>query len=108
MNPGAMRTMVRLEQRSSVQDAAGEPELSWQFFADRHAEILRTPGNEVFSEGRNARVPTVFKLRYLDGVKPQMRLLCRGKVYDILSAVDPDGRRAELRVTTEELVEETP
>lgn len=108
MNPGYMRAQVTIEQRSSVQDAAGEPALSWLFFLSRRAEIVRTPGHEVFSEGRNARVPTVFKLRYVDGVKPQMRLLCRGKVYDILSAVDPDGHRAELLVTTEELVEESP
>lgn len=109
MNPGRMRHTVRIEARSTTRDAAGEPKLEWSIFAaPRRAELVRTPGTEIFAQGRNGRVPTVFKLRHLDGVLPQMRLLFRDKVYNILSAIDPDGCRAELLVTTEELVEETP
>ena len=104
INAGAMRYQVRIESRSSVQDSAGEPELIWQSFASRRAELARTPGREIFAQGREARVPTVWKLRFLDGVTPGMRLLCRGKVYDIISAIDPDGRRAETVITSQELV----
>ena len=107
VNAGAMRHQVRLETRSTARDAAGEPLLSWSLFAERRAELVRTPGTELFAQGRNGRVPTVFKLRYLAGVTPAMRLLCKGKVFNIISAIDPDGHRAELLVTAEELVEET-
>lgn len=107
-NAGKARHQVTIEERVTQQDSTGEPELTWNTFAVRRAELMRTPGAEVFAEGRNGRVPTVFKLRFLEGVLPGMRLLCKGKVYDITSAIDSEGMRAELVVTTEELVEETP
>ncbi len=106
-NPGTMRHQVRIEQRSTTRDAAGEPLDSWSLFVERRAELMRTPGREIFDQGRNGRVPTVFKLRFIEGIQPKMRLLSGGKVYDIISAIDPDGHRAETVVTTEELVEET-
>jgi head-tail adaptor len=107
---GEMRHRVRIEQRSGVQDAAGEPEVTWLSFAERRAAMRADPGSEIFSsEKRNGRVPTVFHLRYLAGVKPQMRVvhIKTGQVFDILSAADPDGRRAELVITTLEHTEET-
>lgn len=108
VDPGRLRHQVRIEQRSSTRDVAGEPEQSWTLFAERRADLVRTAGNELFVEGRNGRVPTLFKLRYLAGVEPKMRLLLGAKVYNILSAIDPDGRGVDLLVTTEELVEESP
>ncbi len=108
ISAGRMREVVRIEQRSPTQDAAGEFLLNWTLFAQRRAEIVRTPGREVWSSSeRQGRVPTLFRLRYLDGVMPAMRLICNAKVYDIISAIDPDGLGAELVLTTEELVEAT-
>lgn len=53
-------------------------------------------------------MPTVFRLRWRDGVLPAMRLVSGDRVFNIVSAIDPDGMRAELVITAEELVEETP
>ncbi len=109
-----MREVVRIDRRSTTQDAAGEPLLSWTpFTPPLRAAIERTPGREVWSSSeRQGRIPTVFKLRYLDGVLPEMRLVLRAvageKVFNILSAIDPDGMRAELVIAAEELVEEVP
>lgn len=109
MNPGELRHKVQIQTRSTVQDSAGEPQLVWNLFATRRAALERTPGKEVFtSNERQGRVPTTFRLRYLAGVLPAMRLLHGTHVYDILSAIDPDGMGAELVVTCELHVEETP
>lgn len=106
---GDMRHSVRIERLSSTQDAAGQPQRTWTLIAERRAAIQRTPGSEVFASAqREGRVPVVFRLRYLSGVLPAMRLVFDGKVHNILSAIDPDGRREELVVTAEELVEVTP
>lgn len=111
INAGAMREQVRIQSRASQQDSAGEPTLSWIEFALCRAEVIRTPGKSLWdtpSAERNGRVPTTFKLRWLDGVLPEMRLLNRNKVYRIMSAIDPTGRHEELLVTSEELVGEAP
>lgn len=105
---GDLRHSVTIERRSSTQDAAGEPVRTWTLVATRRAAIKRLPGSEVFSAQQNqGRVPTVFLLRWLSGVLPAMRLTSGGKVYNITSARDPDGRLEMLEVVCEELVEET-
>lgn len=107
MTAGRMRDVVRIEQRAEDQDAAGEPRLSWNLLYERRAEVVRSPGGEVeANQQRQGRVPTTFKLRYLPDLEPGMRLICREKVYDIKSAIDPDGRRRETLITAEERVEE--
>lgn len=107
VNAGALRHQVRIEKQSTSRDAAGQPLEQWTLFALRRAAIQRTPGSEIFAaQERNGRVPTVFRLRWVDGVLPAMRLLFGGKVYDIQSATDPDGLKDELVISALELVEE--
>jgi SPP1 family predicted phage head-tail adaptor len=109
INPGAMREQVQLQQRTTQQSSSGAPLPVWNVFATVRAEVMRLPGREVYASAeRNARVPTTWKLRWLDGVTPDMRLINRNKVFNIKSAIDPTGRREELLVTAEELTGETP
>jgi SPP1 family predicted phage head-tail adaptor len=109
LNPGRMRLLIRLEQRTTVKNAAGEPRPEWLLFRQCRAEPVRSAGRELFtSEERLARVPTQLKIRFVDGVVPKMRIVSDGKVFNILSAVDPDGLRAELLITAEERVGEVP
>lgn len=112
INAGAMREQVTLQTRSTQQDSSGEPLPQWNQFATLRAEIVRFPsGKSTFDQAsaqRIARVPTTFKLRWLDGVLPEMRLLNRSKVYRIMSAIDPTGRHEELLIMCEELVGATP
>lgn len=107
---GRFRKQIKLELRTSQPDAAGEPVFSFTFVAKRRAEKLQTPGRELWSAAqRSARVPTIFKIRHPRDdfdVLPQMRLTCDGVLYDVISAVDPDGRRIDMLVTCDELVNE--
>jgi SPP1 family predicted phage head-tail adaptor len=106
---GDLDTRVRIERRSTVQDAAGEPALAWELVAERWASIERTPGSEIYASAqRNGRVPTVFRLRYLADVVPAMRLIAQGRVYDIRSVVRPRGRASDMLLVTDELVEVAP
>lgn len=108
MRAGPMRHRVTIQERSAAVDAAGQPLNTWTTFASRWAAIERTPGNEVFASAqRNGRVPVVFRLRYLSGVMPSMRLVFGTKVHNILSAIDQAGMGEELLITCEELVEES-
>jgi SPP1 family predicted phage head-tail adaptor len=109
MRPGAMRHRVTIQRRASGVEAAGGVLNGWEDFATRSASIDRAPGSEVWAAAqKSGRVPVVFRLRYLAGVTPAMRLLHKGVVHEIKSAVDMEGRGAELVITAEELVEEAP
>lgn len=105
INFGEMRHRVSIQQRTSQKDGAGELVEQWNEVMTRPAALARTPGTEIWASAqRNARIPTIFKLRYEDGVLPGMRLVHDGRTYDIKSALDPSGRGEELVLTTEELV----
>lgn len=109
MRPGPMRHRLLVQQRVTGVDAAGSPLATWEKFAIRWASMDRAAGSEVWSSAqRSGRVPAVFRLRYLEGVVPAMRLLFDGRTYNVLSAVDQEGLKAELVITAELLVEETP
>lgn len=105
MRAGDMRHQVTIEQRSTTQDAAGEPSLTWSTYVTRRAAVDRAAGREVWASAqRQGRVPVVFRLRYLSGVTPAMRIVWGGRVHNILSAVDQGGLGEELIITAEELV----
>jgi SPP1 family predicted phage head-tail adaptor len=110
LNLGAMRKQIRIEERTTTQDAAGEQVFVWNLVGSPRAEKIQTPGREVWSAAeRNARVPTVFRIRHPRTdytVKPQMRVTCDGVLFDILSAHDPDGMKVDLVLTCNELVNE--
>ena len=104
-----MRHRVTIQQRSTSTDAAGGQRATWENVATRWAAMDWVSGSEVTASATTSgRVPTVFRLRYLEGVAPKMRMLLGSAVYNILSAVDQEGRKAELIITAEELVEEAP
>lgn len=105
---GDMRFQVTFQRRTTTRDAAGEPGDTWTTVATRRAAMERVPGAEVRAAAqRNERVPVTFRLRYLDSIDANLRLVFDGRVHNITSIVDPDGRKAELVITAVELVGET-
>ena len=105
---GTYRHQVRVEQRSTMQDASGELAQTWIPYATRRAAVQATPGGEVWASAqRSGRVPTVFKMRWFDGLTPAMRIIWGTKTYNVLSVVDQGGNHEELIVTAEELVGES-
>jgi SPP1 family predicted phage head-tail adaptor len=107
---GPMRHVVQIQQRVATQEATGEPLAAWEVVGTRRCEVIETPGREVFSaKERSGRIPTVFKLRHPRDdfeILPQMRAVVDGKLYDILSASDPDGLRVDIVLTCEQLIGE--
>lgn len=106
---GRMRHRVLIQRPSEVQGDSGQPIDAWITFASRRAVKITAPGEEHMTpQQRVARAPVTWKLRWLSGVVPSMRLVADGKVYEILSAIDPNDDRRELHVSTLERVGETP
>jgi SPP1 family predicted phage head-tail adaptor len=109
LNAGKMRFRVVIQRPSDVQGDSGQPVDQWIVFASRRAMKELTAGSEhMVPQEQIARVPVLWKLRFLRGVTPKMRLLSDGKVYEILSAIDPDGMLNELHISSLERVGETP
>lgn len=103
MRAGELRHRITVEQNSPTQNDLGEEESSWSEFATRWADARALDGTESFStDMKFAEATHRFRLRYLDGVTPEMRVSWDGRTFDIVSALDPRGRKRETVIVATE------
>lgn len=109
MRSGPLRHRVTVQVRASAQDPSGEPRNEWQPFVTRWASVEPLVGREFFaSQERNGRVQTRFRMRFVDGLKPAMRIIWQSRVFDITAVQQVRGLKAELVIMADELVEAAP
>jgi len=106
MNPGTLRHLAVIEQQVTTLDGVGQRVSTWTEFTRVRCAIARTPGSELFaSAARQGRTPTVFQMRYQDGLRRDMRIVFDERRFNIVDIVDSKGLRAMLDVAA---VEEGP
>lgn len=96
MRAGTLRDRVTIQRRDSYLGQWGH-ESAWRDVATVWAEVKATGGAEGFKDkGIDGRTGYVIRLRYRADVKSTDRMIYRGSVLDLVSVVDPDGRRRAL------------
>lgn len=96
---GRLNKRITILHRATAEqsDSYGQPQDDWIVFAERWAAVEPLQGREFFeSQQTQAQVTTRFRLRYLPGVTPAMRISYEGREYDIQSVIDPEERHREL------------
>ncbi|MBI4800635.1 MAG: phage head closure protein [Desulfarculus sp.] len=99
MRAGALRHRVAIQQPvTSTPEGQAEPVVTYVPFAlDAWASVEPLNGREFFAAGgRQAEVSHRVRLRYLAGVKADMRVLHEGRALDIKAVIDPQERHREL------------
>jgi SPP1 family predicted phage head-tail adaptor len=97
MEAGKLRHRVQVQHSVPAQDDYGEPleVMASVGLALTSAEDLA--GREYFTaQQTKSEVTTRFRTRWIGSVTPEMRILHDGRLYDVASVQDPDGRRREL------------
>ena len=99
MRAGELDRRIRIEQPVETRDEeTGEVETKWVPFAEVWAQRRDLRGREEYSAQQIAAgLDTRFRLRFLEGVTPKMRIVCEGVAYDIRPAVEL-GRREGLEI----------
>lgn len=97
---GNLRHKVQLQQNVSTQDPnTGAPISSWQTIAEPWAQIVPMSGREFLSaSAEQSEVRGRIVIRYRGEVTSKMRILHRGKYYNIL-AVLPDAESGKEHLT---------
>lgn len=96
MQSGRLRERVTIQQQSITRDASGEELITWSDVATVWAQVLPGASSERFQAAAGQRVAEVshtVRIRFRAGITPKMRLVWETRVLEILSIVDPDGRR---------------
>jgi SPP1 family predicted phage head-tail adaptor len=95
IDPGKLRERITVEQATEGRNRLGETVLSWQTFADRWASVEGVSSREALELGRNeVSVTHRVRLRYLDGMTQNMRIVWRGRTLEIVSLLEY-GHRSE-------------
>ena len=104
MRAGRLRYQVKI-QSPQKDTSPGGGEVTWSDFATVWAAIEPLRGSEFFlSQQVNAEVTGKIVMRYLEGVKPDMRILYGSRVFEIDSILDIAERHRELRLLVKERV----
>lgn len=106
MQAGALDRRITIEQiTGETLDANNAAVPTWGTFAERWAKKIDLKGREIdVAAVFQGEVDTEFKIRWLAGLKNEMRIQYGGRVYDIEGFVDI-GRNVGIRIFTTAEVE---
>ena len=103
MRSGRLRHQVKIQ--VPVHPDAWSSDESWVDYATVWASIEPLRGTEFFAARQtNAEVSGKVVMRYLAGVKPDMRILHGSRTFEIVSVVDVEERHRELQIMVNERV----
>ena len=100
MRAGRLRKRIFIQNTTSTRDAYGADVTTWEDFAqNRSAQVEPLRGMEWF-QGKSIqnKVDTRFTIRYISGLKGNMRILYNQEAYDIESIINVDERNRELQI----------
>jgi SPP1 family predicted phage head-tail adaptor len=96
LTAGSMIHIVRVEKPNDTQDALGRPTGWTPFVQNVPARVEDISGRETYLAGRFVdQVSHLVKMRYLPGVKGNMRVIWEDRILEIQAILQPDGKRIE-------------
>jgi len=101
----AKRHKILVEKVTETQDAYGDIVETWSTYYGSYAEVQPLNGKEYFdSQSVQADVTIKFRIRYLQGIIPKMRVSYNSRLFDIESVIDVDERHKETILMCKESV----
>lgn len=105
MNAGLLNRRITIQTKTSAPDSSGQMIDSWSNLFGMWTQVLTSGGKEFYAAQKlRSDVTAVFKVRYTRGISVQQRINYEGRIFEILSANDPDGMRRELHISAKEVV----
>jgi SPP1 family predicted phage head-tail adaptor len=96
---GKLKDRITLQRRVSASNALGEESGTWSSLDELFAFVEPLRGREYFAAAAmQDTTDTRFVIRFRDDVTTQMRVMWRGKPYDITSAIDVEAKRKYLEL----------
>jgi SPP1 family predicted phage head-tail adaptor len=93
MDAGTLRDRVTVQQATENRNRLGESISEWATFTEVWASVQGVSAREFLLAGQQqVEVSHRVKMRYLNGLTPQMRLLWRGRTLEIISILEHENR----------------
>lgn len=102
IDPGRLRERVTIQNATETRNAMGETTQTWGTFAERWASVQGISAREFLLSGQQqTEISHRVRLRYVDGLTSTMRVLWRGRVLEIASALEHNNRSEHELLCTE-------
>jgi len=105
MNAGDLDRLIRIEQKVEDNSFDGAGSETWELFAQAWAQVqdMLPSRGERLADGLNiATRPARVRIRYIEGVTSDMRLVMGDRIMQIVSAPAELGRREGLELMVED------
>lgn len=104
MQAGQLRHQVALQSNTPTRNDSGELVESWSTWATVWASVEPLDGREFFNAQQvTSEVTTRIRMRYRDGVTPQLRVAWRSRIYQIHAVIRKDERDREIHLMCSEV-----
>ena len=102
IDPGRLRERVTIQSATEARNAMGETTQTWGTYAERWASVQGISAREFLLSGQQqTEISHRVRLRYVDGLTSTMRVLWRGRVLEIASALEHNNRSEHELLCTE-------
>ena len=105
INPGELRHRITIQKLNNSQNEYGEISELWEDILNVRAGIYPISGKEFFAaETVNSEITHKVKIRYIDGIMPNMRIKFNNRIFSIESVINFQERNIELQLLCKELI----
>ena len=93
MKIGSLQHRVALQQKTVNEDAIKQQSESWTDMSTMWARIEPLSGREYFAARQeNAEITAKITIRYRPGINTDLRIVFDGRIFEVLSVVNPEER----------------
>ena len=108
MNSGDMRQRISIQDKTTGRDSFGGEVVTWSETAAVWATAEPLRGQEYLEARRlQSDLDIRFRIRYLAGLKPTMRVVYDGRIFNIQSVIHVKEARREIQLMCKEQVQES-
>lgn len=94
---------ITLQQRSASKDSFGQESTNWTDYLTCWARIEPLSGRELIAaQAQQAETTHEIVIRYRPGIVPAMRAVYQGRIFNVLSVIDPEMAHAALQLQCSE------
>ena len=109
INPGELRHKITIQKLNNSQNDYGEVDVNahttWSDVTVVRAGIYPISGKEFFAaETVNSEITHKVKIRYFEGITPNMRINFNNRIFSIESIINFQEKNVELQLLCKELV----
>jgi len=105
VNIGKLRHRVTIQNKVTLLDGYGGVTSTWQDVATVWASVEPLNGRELYAAQQvKAELTHRIRIRYMSGIKPEMRIAFDNRTFEIEAIIDPEERHESLELLCSEVV----